>query len=50
LPNYNFDVVHRPIEKTVHINALSRSVGAVNEFLVERKLEYLQLLDPEIKR
>jgi len=32
----------------VHV-ALNRSVGAVNELLVESKLEYLQLSDSKIK-
>jgi len=33
----------------VHVNALNQNVGAVNELPLERKLEYLQFLDPEIK-
>jgi len=34
----------------VHVDALSRSVGAVDELPIERKLEYLQLADPELRK
>jgi len=50
LQNYNFDVMHRPGGKMVHVDALSRSVGAIDELPIERKLEYLQLADPKIKK
>jgi len=50
LQNYDFDVVHRPGRKMVHVDALSRSVGAVEELPIERKLEYLQLSDPELRK
>jgi len=49
LQNYDFNVVHRSGGKIIHVNALSRSVDAINELPVEKKLEFLQLSDPEIK-
>jgi len=50
LQNYNFDITHRPGNKMNHVDALSRSVGAVDEFPLERKLEYLQLSDLELRK
>jgi len=50
LQNYHFKVTHRPGTKMQHVDALSRSVGAVDELPIERKLEYLQLTDPELRK
>jgi len=50
LQNYHFDMIHRPGGKMVHVDALSRSVGAIDELPIERKLEYAQLADPEIRK
>jgi len=50
LQNYNFDIIHRPGGRMMHVDALSRSVGAVDELPVERKLEYLQLSDLELRK
>jgi len=50
LQNYDFDIVHRPGGKMIHVDALSRSVGAVDELPIERRLEYLQLADPELRK
>jgi len=50
LQNYDFNVVHRSGRKMVHVDALSRSVGAMDELPIERKLEYLQLADTELRK
>jgi len=50
LQNYHFDMVHRSGGKMVHVDALSRSVGAIDELPIERKLEYVQLADPVIRK
>jgi len=49
LQNYSFEVVHRPGGKMAHLDALSWSMGVVNELAIERRLELLQLADPELQ-
>lgn len=49
LQNYTFKVTHRPGSRMLHVDALSRSVGYVNELPLERELEFRQLADPRIK-
>ncbi|XP_029167462.1 uncharacterized protein LOC114937960 [Nylanderia fulva] len=48
LQNYTFDISHRPGNRMIHADALSRSVALVDELPLERRLEFLQLADPEI--
>lgn len=49
LQNYTFKMVHRPGTRMSHVDALSRSVAYVNEFSLERELEFRQLSDTRIK-
>jgi len=42
-------VTHRPDIRMSHVDALSRSVGYVNELPLEREMEFRQLNDPRIK-
>ncbi|KMQ85932.1 hypothetical protein RF55_15252 [Lasius niger] len=50
LQNYSFEITHRPGNRMVHADALSRSVALVDELPLERRLEFLQLTDPEIQK
>lgn len=48
LQNYTFDITHRSGTCMSHVDALNRSVAYVNEFSLEREIEYRQLSDPKI--
>lgn len=48
LQNYTFNVTHRPGNRMVHVDALSRCVAYVNEPPLEGRLELLQLTDHKI--
>jgi len=50
LQNYHFKVTHRPVNKMQHVDALSRSIGYIQELPLERELEFRQLTDPKIKQ
>lgn len=49
MQNYKFKVTHKPSKKIAHVDALSRSVGYVNESPLEHKLEFRQLADSRIR-
>jgi len=49
LQNYSFKVTHRSADRMTHVDALSRSVGYVNELPLERELELRQLADARVK-
>lgn len=48
LQNYHFKLVHRPGNRMLHVDALSRNTCYVNSLPLERELEFRQLSDPKI--
>jgi len=49
MQNYRFEIVHRPANKVIHVDTLSRNIQTICAITIEDEFMYRQLMDLKLK-